>query len=864
MNPVNISRDEARTRSDIVRTLGYRVVVDLSGRDPQGNPLADPTGTFVSSSTIHFTSTGEPTHADLIADGVYAAELDGVPLDPAAHHDHRYPIEAPAGEHQLTIVALCRYSHSGEGLHRFVDPADGKVYLYSQFEIADARRVYANFEQPDQKGTFQLQVLAPTGWTVISNSAEVTVAQGPYDDISTWQFGLTPRISTYLTALVAGDYHVDEGTVRTREGGDIQANILCRQSMKEFLDADRIRTTTQRGFEVYEAEFGHPYPFSKYDQSFVPEFNAGAMENAGCVTHRDDYLFRSKVTAAAYDSRDNTILHELAHMWFGDLVTMTWWDDLWLNESFAEWASHHCQEKIVARYGGVNPWVSFANQRKTWGYRQDQLPTTHPIAADMVDLATVEQNFDGITYAKGASTLKQLVAFVGEDAFLAGVRAYLNANAFGNSQLSDLLDQLQRSSGRDLSRFTETWLRTPGVNTVRPDFDLDENGAFTRFDIIQSASAQFPTLRTHRLGIGIYSLTDEGLVRTDGLDVDIFGERTPIAALVGHSRGDLILLNDADLTYAKVRLDPASLATLTAHIGQLVDPLARALCWGAAWDMCRDAELRAQDYVTLVSNGLASEQDLTAVSSLIRQATAATLNYTDPSLREEVRTGLISTLATLLRDAQPGSDHQLALTNGLTGAIGSQGVPLLAGWLNGEEVPEGLDVDQDLRWRIVSTLARLGAADESFIAAEQERDKTSSGAEQAAGARAAVPTAQAKETAWKRATDEAGVPNETYRSIVSHFNNPDQEEVLKPYAAKYLQLCEAINSEEGQWREAGHAQVQNALQWLFPGEVADRAWLDELSDWMSSRTLSSTVRRVLLEQADGTERALRCQAFSLK
>ena len=864
MNPVNITREEARIRSTVISTIGYRVVVDLSGRDPQGNPLADPTGTFVSSSTIAFTSNGEPTHADLIAEGVYAAELDGVPLDPAAFHDHRYPIEAPAGEHRLTIVALCRYSHSGEGLHRFVDPADNRTYLYTQFEIADARRVYADFEQPDQKGTFQLEVIAPKGWTVISNSGEVTVSDGPYDDVSTWQFGATPRISTYLTALVAGDYHVDEGTVRTRAGADIQANILCRQSMVQFLDAERIRTTTQRGFEVYEAEFGHPYPFGKYDQSFVPEFNAGAMENVGCVTHRDDYLFRSKVTAAAYDSRDNTILHELAHMWCGDLVTMTWWDDLWLNESFAEWASHHCQEKIVARYGGVNPWVSFANQRKTWGYTQDQLPTTHPIAADMVDLATVEQNFDGITYAKGASTLKQLVAFVGEEAFLAGVRAYLAEHAFGNAQLSDLLDQLQKSSGRDLSDFTASWLRTPGVNTVRPDFDLDGNGNFTRFDVVQSASAQFPTLRTHRLGIGIYSLTDSGLVRTDGLEVDIHGERTPIAALAGHPRGDLILLNDADLTYAKVRLDEASLATLTAHIDQLADPLARALCWGAAWDMCRDAELAAQDYVALVSSGLPSEQDLTAVQSLIRQASAATLSYTAPRLREGVRADLVATLAGLLKQAEPGSDHQLALTNGLVALIGAAGVTLLKGWLAGEEVPEGLEVDQDLRWRIVSALARLGAADADLIAAERDRDNTSSGAEQAAGALAALPTPQAKEAAWARATEEAGVPNETYRSIVSHFANPDQEEVLKPFAARYLQLCEAIDAGEGQWSTAGHAQIQNALLWLFPSEVADREWLDELSAWMNSRTLSSTVRRVLLERADAAERALRCQARSAR
>ena len=600
MSSVNITREEAQQRSQVITAHSSKVLVDLSGRDPNGDPLGEPTETFVSSSTIQFSSTGGQSHLDLIADGVYAADLDGTPLDPAAFSHNRFPFTTEPGTHEITVTALCRYSHSGEGLHRFVDPADGKVYLYTQFEIADARRMYADFEQPDQKMTFELQVIAPTGWTIVSNSPAPEPTEGPWEGMSRWSFEPTLPISTYLTALVAGEYHVDHGTIHTASG-EIDADILCRQSITEYLDADRIRTTTQRGFEVYEAEFGYPYPFGKYTQSFVPEFNAGAMENAACITHRDDLLFRSRVTSAAYENRDNTILHELAHMWFGDLVTMKWWDDLWLNESFAEWASHYCQEKIVEKHGGIDPWVSFANQRKTWGYTQDQLPTTHPIAADMIDLDTVEQNFDGITYAKGASTLKQLVAFVGEDKFLAGVRTYFAQNAFSNTELKDLLHQLQVASGRDLSSFTEQWLRTPGVNTVRPDYDVDEKGNFTRFDIVQTATEKYPTLRTHRLGVGIYTLTDDHLTRTELLDVDIHDERTPIAALVGHSRGDLVLLNDSDLTYAKVRLDDHSMATLIDRIDALSDPLARALCWSSAWDMCRDAEMRAQDYVTLVA-----------------------------------------------------------------------------------------------------------------------------------------------------------------------------------------------------------------------------------------------------------------------
>lgn len=861
MNSLNITRDEAHRRSTIVTAHSYRVVVDLSGRDPRGEALADPTGTFVSSSTISFTSTGGQTHVDLVADGVYAVVLDGVPLDPAAHQGNRYPISVEAGEHCLTIIALCRYSHTGEGLHRFVDPADERVYLYSQFETADARRMFATFEQPDQKATFALQVIAPSHWVVVSNSPTPEPEDGPYDDMSRWSFAPTVPIATYLTALVAGEYHVDHGTI-TSTKGELGADILCRQSLKEHLDADRIRHITQRGFDVYESEFDYAYPFEKYDQSFVPEFNAGAMENAGCVTHRDEYLFRSRVTSAAHLNRDVTILHELAHMWFGDLVTMKWWDDLWLNESFAEWCSYHCRAVICTQDGGEDPWVSFANQRKTWGYTQDQLPTTHPIAADMVDLDAVEQNFDGITYAKGASTLKQLVAFVGQDNFLAGVHEYFVAHEFGNTELVDLLTELHDASGRDLSDFTDTWLKTPGVNVMQADFDVDSQGNFTRFDVVQSASERFPVLRTHRMGIGIYSLRDGALVRTDGLEVDVHGERTPIAALVGHHRGDLVLLNDGDLTYAKVRLDDVSLATLETHIDAITDPLARALCWASTWDMCRDGEMTAQDYVRLVTTGLGSETDLTAMQALAAQATMATERFAAASVRKDTRMVLVSSLAAQLKAAEPGSDRQVALANGLIDAAGPEAVEVLQGWLADEEVPEGLTVDQGVRWRVLIALARLGAADEALIAAEQQRDGTSAGAEEAASARSATADAELKAAAWHLATEDPTVPNETYRHITRSFIQPGQEDLLEPYAAKYLQLCEQISTGQGQWANAGHAQVQNALTFLFPATLADRTWLDGLYSWMRDTELNSTVLRVLLERADMAERALHCQNAS--
>ncbi len=860
MNPANITRASAQQRSQQITAEAYLVTVDLSGLGLDGAPLADP-DTFISTSEITFSSTGGESHVDLIADAVLDAWLDEEQLDPSTYADGRLGFRTEPGQHTLVVTAMCRYSHTGEGLHRFVDPADDRVYLYTQFETADARRMYANFEQPDQKATFQLNVIAPKHWTVISNAPAVEPVAGA-NGFGIWEFAPTPRVSSYITALIAGEYHVRPGQIETLTG-PIQANLLCRQSMAEYLDADRIMTTTQRGFEVFEEAFGHPYAFGTYDQVFVPEFNAGAMENAGCVTIRDEYLYRSRVSAAAYEGRDNTILHELAHMWFGDLVTMTWWDDLWLNESFAEWASHYAQQRIVAKHGGIDPWVSFGNARKGWAYRQDQLPTTHPIAADMVDLEAVEQNFDGITYAKGASTLKQLVAQVGEENFLAGVRTYFAEHAYGNTQLSDLLGALEKASGVDLSNFTSEWLETTGPNTLRADFDLDDQGRFTRFAIVQTADPAHPTLRTHRLAVGIYTLVDGVLRRTHDTELTIAGERTDVPDLVGHARGDLVLLNDRDLTYAKVRLDEQSFAMLVEHIGDLEDPLARALCWGAAWDMCRDGELPSGDYIDLVLRGIGSETDATALGTLRGQAQLAALAYTPAERRAAARARLASGFAALLKDAEAGSDHQLSFANQVVAAVDTPaGAELLKAWLAGEEVPEGLAMDADMRWRIVSSLARMGAIGQHEIDAELARDNTITGQESAAGARSALRDAAAKEAAWARATTDSSTPNGTHVEICSHFWSYGQEDLTRDYAQRYLDVAQRISDQAPEWKDRGHAAAQTALVQLFPAPVADRAFLDEVAAQLASGRHSDSVTRVLREQSDAAERALRVQEVS--
>ncbi len=730
MPGTNLTREEARERAGVVSDAAYDIALDLTLEGER----------FGSVTTLRFAATpGSSTFVDLVDAELSSVTLNGRELDVSAYADSRIPINGLEAQNELVVTGTCLYSHSGEGLHRFVDPADDRVYLYTQFEVPDARRVFATFEQPDLKAEFTFHVTAPSHWKVVSNSP--TPEPESLDDRrSAWHFAPTKKMSTYITALVAGDYHEVRDTY-SGEYGEIPLGVFCRQSLVPYLDADDIVLITKQGFEFFEGAFQMGYPFGKYDQLFVPEYNMGAMENAGCVTFRDEMIFRSRQTVSAYEQRANTILHEMAHMWFGDLVTMKWWDDLWLNESFAEFAAHHSSVKAT-RF--TDAWTGFTNNRKNWAYRQDQLPTTHPIAADNYDLHAVEANFDGITYAKGASALKQLVAWVGEEDFFAGLRSYFTKYAYGNTELGDLLAELSAASGRELDSWAAEWLQTSGVNTLRADFDVDDAGRFTRFEVEQTATDEYPTLRRHRIAIGLYSREGDRLVRLDRIETDVRGERTEISELVGRARPDLILLNDDDLTYAKIRLDDGSFQTLLSSIGSFADSLPRALCWGSAWDMTRDAELPSSSFVDLVLAGVGTETDLTAVSSLLRQGKTAVTQFTSDEKRPELAERWERGVAELLAAAEPGSDHQLAFARAMASAATSP--EPLRDLLGGSVT--GLELDADLRWTLVSGLAKLGDADEAEIAAELERDDTNQGRENAAGARALRPTAEAKAEAW--------------------------------------------------------------------------------------------------------------------
>lgn len=849
MPGTNLTREEAQTRAGLLDVESYTVDLDLTTSET----------TFGSTTVIRFScrTPGSETFADLVGATIHELTLNGRALDPGeVYADSRIRLADLAEDNELRVVADCTYSRTGEGLHRFVDPADQRVYLYTQFEVPDARRVYTTFEQPDLKSVFTFTVKAPEGWTVISNSeTPEPVAAG--DGTATWSFPTTERMSTYITALVAGEYH---SVLDTYSGahGEIQLGHFCRQSVKEFLDVDELLEVTKQGFAFFEESFDFPYPFGgngssrKYDQAYVPEYNMGAMENAGCVTFRDEYLPRSRQTHAFYEQRANTVLHEMAHMWFGDLVTMRWWDDLWLNESFAEWASHHAMTRAT-KYDDA--WTGFTNARKNWAYRQDQLPSTHPIAADNYDLEAVEVNFDGITYAKGASTLKQLVAWVGEDEFLEGLRSYFKKHAFANSEFSDLLSALEASSGRDLASWAEEWLQTSGVNTLSADFDVATDGTFSSFTVRQTAHPDFPTVRRHRIAVGLYDRVQGRLVRRTSVETDIAGESSDVPALVGEKQPDLVLLNDGDLTYAKIRLDERSLATLVSSIDTLDDSLARALCWGAAWDMTRDAEMSTTDFAELVLRGVGTESDLTAVGALLRYARSAVDSYSAPDHRTELRRRWEAGLAELVDDAEPGSDHQLAFVRSFAGAaVTAAGLDRVQRLYDGEEVLPGLTVDTDLRWTFLTALAAAGRADDAAIDAELARDNTISGQERAAAARTVRPTAEAKEAAWQAAVVRDDVPNETQRQVAVHFQVVDQDELLEPYVDRYFEAAETV------WEAKGVQKASMVLQFMFPRALATQETLDRVNAWLASSGANPAAQRYVREGASDLERALAAQA----
>ena len=812
----NLTRDEAATRAEVVDVVSYDVSLDL--RDDAG---------FDSWTVARFRATpGASTFVELDATALHVV-LNGRAVDLGTVTGNRIPLDDLAATNELAVTARCAYSNTGEGLHRFVDPADGAVYLYAQSFLDDAQRVFACFDQPDLKAAVTLDVSAPAEWTVIGNE------RGERGPDGTWRFATTQRMSTYLFTVAAGPW---AGAHATHDGIDL--GVWCRRSLAAHLDSDELFEITARCLDFQQHAFGRAYPFGPtYDQLFVPEFNAGAMENPGAVTFSEEFLFRSRVTEGQRRERAVVIAHEMAHMWFGDLVTMRWWDDLWLNESFAELLGFHTVDR-TGLYGDV--WADFATSRKAWGYRADAMPTTHPVAGRAADTRSALLDFDGISYAKGASVLRQLMASLGEDVFLAGVQAYVERNAFGNTSLDDLLGELARASGRDLSQWADSWLRTAGTSTLRV-----ADGA-----VEQTSPPPDHVLREHQIRVGMFDVDGGELRRRSTYDLSVEGASTPLPDLT--PRPDLVLLNDGDLTFAKIRFDDRSLATVTSSLALIREGQARSLCWAALWDAVRDAELAPSVFLHAVQASARGETDPGVVANLLEQATLAAGRYT-PAAHQEARLRELADFAwSAAARADAGSDLQLTwVTAGIESAT-PRDVTRLQLLLDGRDVPAGLTVDTELRWLVVRRLAALGALDEADIDAELDRDRTSAGERHADFARAARPDAAAKAAAWRAVTDDADIANHRARALARGYWQRGQDDLLADWVPAYFDVIPEL------WRERSPQIAETLARYLFPATVVTDDVIHRADRFLRG-DVPAGLRRVVLEAQDDLRRAVAAQ-----
>ncbi|MEU7554737.1 aminopeptidase N [Streptomyces sp. NPDC044571] len=827
-----LTRNEAQHRAQLLDVQHYTVTLDLTG---DGD-------TFDSTTVIRFaTRTDADTFVELKPDELRSAELDGHPLDPAALTGNRLPlIGLTAGPHELRLDTRMRYSRTGEGLHRFTDPADGETYVYTQMFLGDIQRVFPAFDQPDLKAVFEFAVTAPAHWTVLANGTTERVGTRDGDGAGIWKSAPTPLISTYLAALAAGPWH----SVRTEHAG-LPFGIHCRQSLAPHLDADaeEILTVTTACYDRYHEKFSEPYPFDSYDQAFVPEFNAGAMENPGLVTFRDEFVFRSAVTDTERQRRAMVIAHEMAHMWFGDLVTLRWWDDIWLNESFAEYMGY---QTLVEATRFTGTWTEFGMERKPWGYDADQRPSTHPVAPDAVpDTASALLNFDGISYAKGASALRQLVAWLGEKDFLAGINTHFTRHKFANASLADFVDSLAAHTDRDVHAWADIWLRTTGADTLTPRIEETAEGPAG-----WTLTVDHQGTRPHTIAAGLYDRTPgQGLELRELLALEVPSDEV---ISVSGPRPALLVLNDGDLTYAKIRLDATSVETALAALGSLPDPLTRAVVWTSLRDMVRDGELEPETYLATAAAHLPAEDDLAIVQGVLAFARhQITDGYLTPEHRTDALATLTATARALLRRTEDGTRPGLRLA-AVRALIDSATQPdTIATWLADDTVPGGPDLDPELRWRILARLAVLGAIGEDEITAALAADPSATGEEGAAHCRAALPTPEAKAAAWERLFHDDSLSNYLFRATAQGFWQPEQADLVRDYVPRYYPEAVSVSARRGP------AIAEAAGRWAFPGHAVDEDHLNTGRACLAEADIVPSLRRKLVDQLDDLARALR-------
>ncbi|MBT2485666.1 MULTISPECIES: aminopeptidase N [unclassified Microbacterium] len=826
MHTANLSRDETAARSAAVTVHGIRVELDLTGAPERAR-----TG-FPTTTTLEFDATTDATWIDFIGEGVHRVVVNGVDQD-VNYDGARIRLSGLAATNVVRVEAVGAYSRTGEGLHRFHDPADDATYLYTQYEPADARRVMACFEQPDMKAAYTFVVDAPSGWEVLSNQGAERVDVGV--GVQRVEFAPTLPISSYITAVAAGPYARVTGEWQ-RGDQSIALGLFARRSLAQYMESEEILDVTRQGLDFFTEAFAYPYPWGKYDQIFVPEYNLGAMENPGLVTFTEAYLSRGAATDAQRAARANTVLHEMAHMWFGDLVTMKWWDDLWLKESFADYMGAHASA-VATRFHDA--WVKFAANRKAWAYQQDQLPTTHPIVADIADLEAAKLNFDGITYAKGAAVLKQLVAFVGDDAFFEGARRYFAANAFGNTTLEDFLVELSAVSGRDMSDWSQAWLQTSGVSALWMETDAEGQRFLMQTDP-----------RPHRLRIGLYDRVEGRVVRREQIEQDVIDERTPVDL----PSADLVLLNDDDLTYVKARLDERSLDTVEQSLSSIEDPLARALVWSSLWNATRDGEFDVTRYLSIVREHAPAEPNIGLLAGILANASFALRHFLDGARRADEQSRWTETAWSALQAAEAGGDAQLSWARALATASAhddARHVEVRA-MLDGS-VPDGLVVDPDLRWQLLTALVTRGHADAADIAAEQERDDTGDGHTAARRALASRPDAPVRRAAWDAAWNDDSLSNDQLGAEIAGFRAGGRRDLIEAFDEDYFARLTTT------WRARSIEIAKRLVVGMFPATDS----LTLVDGWLAANEdAPSALRRLVVEQRDHLARDLRVRSLS--
>ncbi len=847
---LNLTWQECDARGEQLKVSTYLVELDL------GEAASD-ADTFVSRSTVVFDSTADATWLDLVAEDVTRVTINGVETPRGEYTGARIPLRGlQIGRNTVTVEARCAYSRTGEGLHRFTDPQDGSTYLYTHCEPTDARRIFACFEQPDLKGAFTFVVTAPSQWVVRSNQPEVSAE--PAGECTRRTFAPTPPLSSYIVALIAGPYALveDEWSI-TREDGSTQTvalTAMCRRPMLEHLEAAEIFELTKAGLSFYDKEFGFPYPWGKYDQVFVPEYNIGAMENPGLVTFKEDYLFRGGATTMQRTSRSEVILHEMAHMWFGDLVTPKWWDDLWLKESFADLMGYQVSQNAT-RFDQA--WLQFASGRKLWAYTNDQLPSTHPVIARIDDLEAAAQNFDGITYSKGAAVLRQLQALIGTDAFFAGARGYFAAHAFTSATFNDLLNALQPHTEHDLWAWADAWLRTTSPSVLTASVERDGEGRIGSLQVHQECTDRVSgeqVIRPHELQVAGYRLGDAGLERSFVLSVTLTAESVPVPDAAGQS-ADLVLLNSGDLTYGIVRLDESSQQAAIAHLSTVTDDLDRGAIWTALWNLTRDGLQPASRFVRAFVAQTPTESNAMILRIVAGQVQTAVGRFLPAAERAEAYAALATVTRAALAAAPEGSDLQRTWAELLAEFASHTDdlVPDARGIVDGD-APTGLELTDSLRWRLAAALVRRGVWGEPEIEEVLAGDDTLIGRTSALTARASSPSAQ--EATWAELVDGAPT-NDAQRALLAGWATSDPG---LAFADRYVTLLDTV------WEGRVQTMAQRLVTGLFPAVDADeqgRAVLDRIERWYDEHPgAPAGLRRYVLEQIDHARRALRAQTVT--